>query len=276
MDGVNTMNWLGQWLKEITMIMLLVTFIDLLLPNRSMQRYVKLMLSLIILLTLLSPVLKLYDIKIAKQLASKWEDPLSLLKIVENRGASVAHIKRQGELLAKEHKTSALQLAEGEIGRQMKERLIMVLHHENQVIQRLSKQPNQVQVERLKVKLACNAKGEPIIERIELGLSSKVTVTPTGSIDNIPTANARDSERISGIKPIKPVQIGANTLAQRQFQRIYIKHNDPVTALREVKTILEEVRDFRKKISALAIQSLMSAWMVGKNMISIYWINDEQ
>lgn len=41
------------------MIVLLATFVDMLLPNRSMERYVKLVLSLLILLTLLSPITKL-------------------------------------------------------------------------------------------------------------------------------------------------------------------------------------------------------------------------
>lgn len=53
------MGWLSSWLRELIMIVLLATFVDMLLPNRSMERYVKLVLSLLILLTLLSPITKL-------------------------------------------------------------------------------------------------------------------------------------------------------------------------------------------------------------------------
>ncbi len=53
------MGWLSNWLQELIMIVLLATFVDMLLPNRSMERYVKLVLSLLILLTLLSPITKL-------------------------------------------------------------------------------------------------------------------------------------------------------------------------------------------------------------------------
>lgn len=49
------MGWLSNWLQELIMIVLLATFVEMLLPNRSMERYVKLVLSLLILLTLLSP-----------------------------------------------------------------------------------------------------------------------------------------------------------------------------------------------------------------------------
>ncbi|MGO4527531.1 stage III sporulation protein AF [Paenibacillus sp. 2TAF8] len=53
------MGWLSSWLQDLIMIVLLATFVDMLLPNRSMERYVKLVLSLLILLTLLSPITRL-------------------------------------------------------------------------------------------------------------------------------------------------------------------------------------------------------------------------
>ncbi|HZG85119.1 stage III sporulation protein AF [Paenibacillus sp.] len=53
------MEALAGWLKQIILVVLLATFIDLLLPNRTMQRYVKLVVSLFILMTILSPVLQL-------------------------------------------------------------------------------------------------------------------------------------------------------------------------------------------------------------------------
>ncbi len=63
------MAWLSSWLKEVIMVVLLASFVDLILPSRSMERYVKLVLSLLILLTLLGPLIKILtdaaDIKIA-------------------------------------------------------------------------------------------------------------------------------------------------------------------------------------------------------------------
>jgi stage III sporulation protein AF len=51
--------WLSGWLKDIVLILLFATFVDLLIPNNSFQRYVKVVVSLIILLTILSPVISL-------------------------------------------------------------------------------------------------------------------------------------------------------------------------------------------------------------------------
>ena len=54
------MEALAAWLKQIIVVVLLATFIDLLLPNRTMQRYVKLVVSLFILMTILTPVMQLF------------------------------------------------------------------------------------------------------------------------------------------------------------------------------------------------------------------------
>jgi len=53
------MEALAGWLKQIILVVLLATFVDMMLPNRTMQRYVKLVVSLFILMTILSPVLQL-------------------------------------------------------------------------------------------------------------------------------------------------------------------------------------------------------------------------
>lgn len=55
------MDWLGGWLKSVVLIVLLAAFIDLLLPNYTMQRYVKMAISLFLLVTLLTPVFQLFQ-----------------------------------------------------------------------------------------------------------------------------------------------------------------------------------------------------------------------
>ncbi|MDF2964171.1 MAG: hypothetical protein K0S39_5906, partial [Paenibacillus sp.] len=55
------MDWLGSWLKSIILVILLATFVDILLPNQTMQRYVKTVMSLFILLTLLQPLFSLFQ-----------------------------------------------------------------------------------------------------------------------------------------------------------------------------------------------------------------------
>ncbi|MBB6675241.1 stage III sporulation protein AF [Cohnella nanjingensis] len=52
------MNALAGWLKQIVAVVLLASLIDLLLPNRTMQRYVRLVAGLFILLTVATPMLQ--------------------------------------------------------------------------------------------------------------------------------------------------------------------------------------------------------------------------
>ena len=44
------MDWLGGWLKSVIMVVLFATFVDLILPGKALERYARLVLSLLILL----------------------------------------------------------------------------------------------------------------------------------------------------------------------------------------------------------------------------------
>ncbi|SFX06210.1 stage III sporulation protein AF [Thermoactinomyces sp. DSM 45891] len=51
--------WMGDWLKQIILLVLVATFLDMLLPSNSMEKYVKLVMGLLILMAILSPIFKL-------------------------------------------------------------------------------------------------------------------------------------------------------------------------------------------------------------------------
>lgn len=51
--------WIGHWLREVVLMVLLAAFADLLLPKSTLQRYVKTVLGLFILMTLLTPIFTL-------------------------------------------------------------------------------------------------------------------------------------------------------------------------------------------------------------------------
>ncbi len=55
------MEWLSEWIKQIILLVLIATFIDLLLPNQSFDRYVKLVLGLLIIMAILTPILQLVN-----------------------------------------------------------------------------------------------------------------------------------------------------------------------------------------------------------------------
>lgn len=55
------MDWLADWLKELILLVLVATFLDLLLPSNSMDRYVKLVMGLLIIMAILHPIFQLID-----------------------------------------------------------------------------------------------------------------------------------------------------------------------------------------------------------------------
>ena len=55
------MEWLSQWLERIIILVLLATFLDMLLPNTPLQRYVKLVMGLLILLAIITPIMQMFQ-----------------------------------------------------------------------------------------------------------------------------------------------------------------------------------------------------------------------
>ncbi|AHV98239.1 stage III sporulation protein AF [Paenibacillus sabinae] len=118
------MSWLGDWLREIIMIVLLASFVELLLPGKSMERYARLVLSLLVLLTILSPIVSLLKGDAASELSlafnrsdggapgqSKAED------------AELARILAEGQKLAAGGRDQSLKLAAQQIAGQMREQI---------------------------------------------------------------------------------------------------------------------------------------------------------
>lgn len=55
--------FLSDWLKKLILLVLLAAITDLLLPNSNMQRYARLAIGLLIILTLLSPILAIFKLE---------------------------------------------------------------------------------------------------------------------------------------------------------------------------------------------------------------------
>ncbi|MFM1653069.1 stage III sporulation protein AF [Brevibacillus sp. B_LB10_24] len=56
------MDWLTLWLKKIILLVLLAAFLDLILPNTTLQKYVKMVMGMIILITILTPAFSLLQL----------------------------------------------------------------------------------------------------------------------------------------------------------------------------------------------------------------------
>ncbi|MFD0670536.1 stage III sporulation protein AF [Cohnella sp. GCM10027633] len=110
------MDGLSGWLRQIIAVLLLASLIDLLLPNRTMQRYVRLVAGLFILLTVATPVLGWmkgdFGDKLAEGLSSVERSPQGApeqLAMIEAEGARLrANLTDQAANLAAARLASAI------------------------------------------------------------------------------------------------------------------------------------------------------------------------
>jgi stage III sporulation protein AF len=118
------MAWLNGWMREVIMIVLLATFVDLILPSRSMERYVKLVLSLLILLTLLQPIINLFtDSPELKLSAAMQNQDINSAKFTNGKETTLQQILSEAEKMQHQQRTQSLQWAGEEVARQMKKQI---------------------------------------------------------------------------------------------------------------------------------------------------------
>lgn len=194
------MDFLGEWLKEIIIVVLIAVFIDLLLPNRAMERYVKFVVSLLILLTLLSPVMRIFSSDAKQKIETAFAGTWSGLDGT-NAEESTESILLQGERLRKQREAEAMQWAGEEAARQMKER-----------IERTTGQP----VERVTVTLTgdkASAQQDAETTSEGTGPSIKQVEVVMRAVTEVPgQAEAGVSQKIE-IKPVDKVKV---EIADRQ------------------------------------------------------------
>lgn len=100
--------WLSDWLRDIITVILLAVLVELLLPNKAMQRYARLVVGLFILLTILSPILRLLQTDIGNRLDAGVEiwNERSMNKNVEM--PSLEEIQRRAsDIQTKRHEEAA-------------------------------------------------------------------------------------------------------------------------------------------------------------------------
>lgn len=85
-----------EWVMNILVFILFATMIDLLLPSSNMQKYVKMVVGLILLLLMLSPILKLFSIDPDRLIAS----------VISERGNQQEMMKNEIEMKKKEIQAS--------------------------------------------------------------------------------------------------------------------------------------------------------------------------
>jgi stage III sporulation protein AF len=169
------MEFVGGWLKQIILLVLVATFFDLLLPNHSMERYVKLVMGLLIILAILNPIFSLLDKNL--DLASFTPDSQG---VPEGNAAALSAIRREGEALQKTRDRLILSQVQKKLEETIK-----------QDVER------QFDVRVVKSQVSVSQPGEkesPEIQRVHLVIS--------------PRRNEGEGGEVMPVQPVEPVVIG--------------------------------------------------------------------
>ncbi|QQZ60860.1 stage III sporulation protein AF [Paenibacillus sonchi] len=202
------MTWLGDWLRELILVVLLAAFVEMLLPSKSMERYARLVLSLLVLLTLLSPIVSMLkgDATGALSLAMNQQEQQGGVLTGAGKGAgSLEKILADGRMLAAGAQEQSLKLAAEEVAGQMRDQIAG---------------STGLQGARVTVKLgmgsASGSPGDeavPVITSVTVALPAAVPAAGAGSSGGsmaAGTAAGPASEPIV-ITPVEPVQVSLGT-----------------------------------------------------------------
>ncbi len=201
------MTWLGDWLRELILVVLLAAFVEMLLPSKSMERYARLVLSLLVLLTMLSPIVSMLkgDATGALSLAMDQQEQDGSVLTGAGKGAgSLEKILADGRMLAAGAQEQSLKLAAGEVAGQMRD----------QIAGSTGLQGAKVTV-KLGMGSASGSPGDeavPVISSVTVALPAAAPAAGAGSGGSpaAGTAAGTASEPIV-ITPVEPVQVSLGT-----------------------------------------------------------------
>jgi len=237
-------DWLGGWLKTIVLIILFATFIDLLLPNSALQRYVKTVVSLFILMTLLSPVIELFqrDWDYGKLLQAMQEEQANMPDLAEKTSSlSLRHIVEEGNKISESNNELAFRLMEEQAGKEIKEQI---------------ETEYGVQVRQVNVKSGIDGQGQAAFMHIQVVVSAEETMAMLREKEKVPhKATMRDEKDGLAIAPVAPVRVVVEGIKPHESSN---RETNPERIPPEMDKLQEDIR-----------LNINRTWLVPVNQIDI-------
>ncbi len=166
-------DFLSEWMRGLILIIFLAVVLDMILPNNAMQRYVKLVMGLLIILLMLSPLLKLYG-------TSVYEMDFTLEKMFAKEGGemkSLDEIAQKGALLQEQQANNALEQWKAMVAENVKKSV---------------EGKHEVAVDAVELEVTKSEKAEPFsIEHLSVAIMQK-----------------RSAGEVKQVREIEPIAIG--------------------------------------------------------------------
>jgi stage III sporulation protein AF len=173
------MDGMAAWLKHIIAVVLLASLVDLLLPNKTMQRYVRLVAGLFVLLTVATPVLQGIKGDFGQKLAADME---SAQRSPDYAPDQLAQIEADGAKLRGKQQSLAADLVAAELSATIRSAVASSEHRA---------------VKRVDVKTGLDQNGQWAVETVAIVLESPQATS----------ADDGQNRPIADVKPIAPVGV---------------------------------------------------------------------
>lgn len=177
------MTIIALWVKRLILLVLLATFLELLLPDNAYQKYVRLSMGLLILLTLLTPVLDLFHNPITYD---------QLTRIYQGGDGGQAMDMGRIQALSKQLVSYQDEATTSYVETQIKD-----------LVTKQVEQQYQTPVQSVDVKLKKDQENKQSIEQIV------VTLQPKGQTKEN-TVVGQGKGEVKAVDPVKPVESNAN------------------------------------------------------------------
>lgn len=189
------MDWLGGWLKAIIMVIMLATFVDLLLPSSKMQRYVKTVVSLFVLLTLLSPVMQLFQ---TNWNVDKLISAAEQKQQIAESGTGTSPVKTLEEITQEAHRLQA------DNDKQAK---YMIQTQLAEVMKEDLQKQTDLKVDDVQVVVNMDNNGKPVLTDVRVTLHD----IEAGRTQTSGSTNTKSIAVMEPVKPIDPIRIGTQS-----------------------------------------------------------------
>lgn len=179
------LTWLESWLHNIIAVILFAVIVELLLPNNKFLRYTRLVIGLILLLTILSPIMKIFEKDYLTQIDASYTLWEKQLNSAETQTLTLSDIQAKAKDIQEKRNSDTLKVTSQAIAKQMEQELqqagLTIISGISVEMGLTTASSSEPYIKQVTVKVAKNSEAdEKEIEQIEIKEIEPVTVQVSG------------------------------------------------------------------------------------------------
>ncbi len=179
---MRTLSFIAEWITNIILFILLATIVDMLLPSSSMQKYVKMVTGLLLILIILTPLFSLFKSDLDQVLLNMNLKPVQTEKNLEN----LIDLKKK-EIQASQ-RAYALETVQVQIRNDVEEELI--------------KEQTNLKVQKVKIFLTSEAEKNDAVTYDDIQSIQVVLSEKTAEPNDVPVVKPVEIDTSKQIEPV--------------------------------------------------------------------------